>query len=147
MSRTKPFVLSVKALIQDGYGRYLVIKRSIASKTNAGQWDFPGGKIDTGETFDVALIREIAEETGLSVSLERVLGAGESESPQWKVVYIFMRARFVSGSIRLSEEHDEFAWLTPMELANANLCPQFRAIVTGLNSACITKLGSTITPV
>jgi 8-oxo-dGTP diphosphatase len=122
----KPFSLSVKALMHDGHGRFLLIKRSAASKNNAGKWDFPGGKIDVGEAFDKALIREIREETGLDVSLEKVLGAGESELPDRKVAYIFLEARVVSGSVRISEEHDAFAWMTPGELADADLCPQFR---------------------
>ena len=42
----KPLTLSVKALVRDEQGRCLVIQRSLTSKNNAGQWDFPGGKVD-----------------------------------------------------------------------------------------------------
>jgi len=122
----KPFVFSTKALIGDGASRYLAIRRSRASKNNAGQWDFPGGKTDPGETFDAALVREIKEETGLSVALVRVLGAGQSELPDRTVAYLFMEARAEAGEVRISDEHDDFAWLTPSELAEAQLCPQFR---------------------
>lgn len=132
MPEMKPFVLSVKALIHDEKGRYLVIRRSKASKYNAGQWDFPGGKIDAGETFDVALLREVAEETRLSVCLEKVLGAGESELPDRKVAYIFMRARILNGDVRISEEHEAFEWITPEALADANLCPQFRELARAM---------------
>ncbi|MCK6486271.1 MAG: NUDIX domain-containing protein [Phycisphaerae bacterium] len=128
----KPFILSVKALIHDGHGRYLAIRRSAASKNNAGQWDFPGGKLDAGEAFDAALIREVAEETGLTVQLEQVLGAGESELPDRKVAYLFMLARARGGEVRLSEEHDAFAWMTADELAAADVCPQFRAMARRL---------------
>jgi 8-oxo-dGTP diphosphatase len=131
----KPFLLSVKALIHDGYGRYLVIRRSQISKNNAGRWDFPGGKIDAGESFDAALVREVAEETGLSVTLEKVLGACESDLPDRKVAYLFMRARVDSGEVQLSEEHDAVAWMTPDELAEADICPQFRQFVRPLGGA------------
>ncbi len=123
----KPFAMSVKALIRDARGCYLLIRRSAASQNNAGKWDFPGGKLDPGEPFDRALIREIAEETGLTVLLETVLGAGESELPDRKVAYLFLQARVLAGELRLSAEHDAFCWLSPTELAHAELCPQFRS--------------------
>ena len=44
----KPFVLSVKAVIRDQQGQYLVIRRSARSKNNAACWDFPGGKVAQG---------------------------------------------------------------------------------------------------
>ena len=125
----KPFALSVKALIHDGQGQFLIIRRSPASKNNAGKWDFPGGKIDSAESFDAALVREIAEEVGLTVVLERVVGAAESDLPDRRVVYLLLRARVDGGDFRLSEEHDEFAWMTPSELATAELCPQFLEFV------------------
>ena len=124
--KSRPFVLSVKALVRDGASRCLVIKRSASSKNFAGCWDLPGGKVDSGERFDAALIREIAEETGLTVTLDRVLGAGESECPDRRIAYIILEARARGGEVRLSDEHDEYAWLTVQEFADANLCPQFR---------------------
>lgn len=136
---TKPFVLSVKALIRDEKSRYLVVRRSRQSLNNGGLWDFPGGKIDPGESFDQALLREIAEETGLQVELTRVLGAGESELTDRKVAYIFLEAQLKRGDVRLSDEHEEFAWLRRAELDTAELCPQFRELAhrlaaTGLSS-------------
>ena len=62
----KPFVLSAKVVVRDAHGRCLLLKRSMSSKNNRGKWDLPGGKVDAGERFDEALLREVAEETGLS---------------------------------------------------------------------------------
>ncbi len=56
----KPFKLAVKAFVYDGQGRCLLIRRSKASRFFGGQWDFPGGKVDPGETFAEALLREAA---------------------------------------------------------------------------------------
>src|SRR5437763_631252 len=122
----KRFFLSVKALVKDRSGRYLVLQRSAASKNHAGMWDFPGGKIDLGEAFDAALEREVREETGLKVVLHRVLGAGQSEMSDRMIAYLFMEAHAEGGEVRLSEEHDDFAWLEAKELVTANLCPQFQ---------------------
>lgn len=129
----KPFFLSVYALIVDERSRYLVLRRSQASKHNAGRWDFPGGKVNPGEAFDVALVREVVEETGLTVTLEKVLGAAESEVSDQKIAYLFMEARATAGDVRLSSEHDDFAWLTTTELAESNLCPQFVDFAQFLN--------------
>lgn len=56
----------VAAALVDGDGRVLVQQRP-AGKPMAGLWEFPGGKVDPGETPEVALIRELAEELGIDV--------------------------------------------------------------------------------
>ena len=48
----KPLRLSVKIVVRDDAGRCLLLKRSLTSKGNPGKWEFPGGKIDPGESFD-----------------------------------------------------------------------------------------------
>ena len=53
------------AAISDDPGRYLMHRRP-AGKANAGLWEFPGGKVEPGETPEVALIRELHEELGIS---------------------------------------------------------------------------------
>ena len=123
----KPFALSIKVVIRDEAGRCLVLKRSAGSRGNAGRWDFPGGKVDPGETFDAALLREVAEETGLTISLRRVLGAAESESPTRKIAYLVMEGRLESGEVRLSGEHDDFAWVSPQDMPALDVADQFRA--------------------
>jgi 8-oxo-dGTP diphosphatase len=122
----KPFKLSGKVVIRDKEGRCLLIKRSMTSKGNPGKWDLPGGKIDSGEAFEDGLLREVAEETGLTVSLERVLGATESESPTARIVYLILKGRLQSGQVRLSEEHDDFFWAYGKDIETADLLDQFR---------------------
>jgi len=129
---SNPFSLSVKVLIHDEQGRCLVLRRSSASSHNAMKWDFPGGKTDPGESLDAAARRETLEETGLEIELTRVAGAGESESNKNRIAYLFLEARIVRGKIRLSSEHDAYAWLSPDELASADLCPQFHEFVRSL---------------
>jgi len=123
----KPFVLSVKVVIRDAEGRCLVIRRSQASKYNAGKWDFPGGKVDAGESFDEALLREVEEEVGLRIRLTRVAGSTESEMPDRKVAYLIMEGQVVAGQSRLSEEHDRLDWCAIEELLDVGLCQQFLA--------------------
>ena len=76
--------------------------------------------------------REIEEETGLSASLDHVVGAAESELPDRKVAYLFVEATFIQGPVQISDEHDDFAWLTLQQLANTQVCPQFKQFVRSL---------------
>jgi 8-oxo-dGTP diphosphatase len=125
----KPFALSVKIIIKDDQGRSLLLKRSMDSKNNPGKWDFPGGKIDPGETFDQALQREVLEETGLSVKIERLVGSTQSESPTHRIIYLMLEGSAQSESVELSVEHDDFLWARPSDISSADLCEQFRPII------------------
>ncbi len=127
----KPFALSVKVAIRDDNGRVLILKRSMNSKNNGGKWDFPGGKVDAGEDIDSALLREVCEETGLSIELERVLGCAESETGGKRIAYLIMGAVILSGRVRLSGEHSDYVWIEPSSLAEADLCPQFKDFASG----------------
>lgn len=64
---TSPYTFVVAAALIDQSGRILLAKRS-AYKAMAGLWEFPGGKVDDGETPDMAIIRELKEELGITVS-------------------------------------------------------------------------------
>ncbi len=122
----KPFALSIKVVIRDEAGCCLLLKRSLSSKGSPGKWEFPGGKVEAGENFDAGLLREVAEETGLAISLQRVAGAAESESPTRKVAYLILEGRLESGQVRLSSEHTDYAWAAPQELPKMDLAEQFR---------------------
>jgi 8-oxo-dGTP diphosphatase len=121
----KPFTLSVKALVYDKKGRCLLLKRSNQARANPGKWEFPGGKLDPAESFDQALLREVREETGLTVSLRKVAGAAESELPETRVVYLIMEADVVSGEFKLSEEHTDFQWASSAQIRQTDLTGQF----------------------
>lgn len=122
----KPFALSIKVAIRDKAGRCLLLRRSPSSKGNPGKWEFPGGKVESGENFDVALLREVAEETGLTISLQRVAGATEYELPDRKVAYLILEGHLEAGQVRLSSEHDDYAWVTLDRLPTMDLVEQFR---------------------
>jgi 8-oxo-dGTP diphosphatase len=132
MKMTKPYSLSVKAVIRQADGRLLLLKRSPNCKINVGKWDLPGGKVERGESFDQALIREVLEETGLEISLQRVVGTAERELPEWKVVYLILEGHIVSGDLKLSAEHSEYRWATGRDLLDLELVDQFRPFVQPL---------------
>lgn len=127
----KRFALSAKAVIRDGRGRMLLLRRSMESKHNGGRWDLPGGKLDAGEDFQAALEREAGEEIGLAIRLDRVAGAAESVAPDRIIAYLIMEGRRVSGRVHLSPEHTEFAWVEPRAALGLDVCPQFREFLEG----------------
>jgi 8-oxo-dGTP diphosphatase len=125
MTNKKPFSLSIKVLIRKK-NRYLLLRRSSENRSYRRMWEFPGGKLQPGETFADALIREVMEETGLSIALERVAGTTESEHPDWHIVHLILEAKWVSGEVRLSSEHMAYAWLPLQELTKMKLPAHFK---------------------
>jgi 8-oxo-dGTP diphosphatase len=121
----KHLTLSAKVVIRDEEDRCLLLRRSTTSQGNPGRWDFPGGKVETGEGFDQSVTREVREETGLEISIVRVVGFAESESPERRIAYIILEGRRERGDVRLSEEHEEFLWAPVRSLSAMDLCPQF----------------------
>ena len=119
------FALSVKVVIYREKGDCLLLRGSPASKNNAGKWEFPGGKVDQREFFDESLLREVVEETGLVISLTRVTGAGQSETPVCMIAYLFMAGRLESGTLRLSNEHDAHLWVSRTQLGQQDFAPHF----------------------
>ena len=129
MSSPKPFSMAVKAVILDEEGRCLLIRRSARNKNFAGCWEWPGGKLDPGESFATGLQREVMEECGLTVELTGLAGAVEFEMPAVRVVLLCMEARRTGGTIRMSEEHDDSAWVPLADLHSQSLPAHQRAFM------------------
>jgi NAD+ diphosphatase len=99
------------AFVRDERGRYLVLRR--AHEPFAGRWDLPGGFVEAGETPEQAVVRELAEETGLTVEVERILGAFASrygDDGRWTVDVGFA-CRLRGGRMRLDAEKSAAQWL------------------------------------
>ncbi len=122
----KPYGLAVKAVICDGQGRCLLLRRSAYNKNFVGKWEWPGGKVDQGEDFATAVHREVAEEAGLTIELTGLAGATSFEMPKISVVVLCMEARLVGGSVKLSEEHDAADWVSFPTLAQQDLAENMR---------------------
>ncbi|WP_342773918.1 NUDIX hydrolase [Mesobacillus subterraneus] len=116
MNVENKIVVVVKGVILHK-GRVLLLRRSAEDVTGAGTWEKVGGKIEFGEELDEALAREILEETGLNVKVEKILYATTFKTnPTRQVVLLTYMCRSESASIRLSEEHSEYCWAKLDEL-------------------------------
>ena len=126
-----PFELSVKSVILDLQGRCLLVRRSPANRSWVGCWEWPGGKVEPGESFTDALAREADEEAGLEIELTGVAGVTEFAVPHARVVLLCMEARVTGGELRLGVEHDEAAWVPLAELGRRELPAPMRDFMIG----------------
>ena len=120
----KPFGLAVKGVVRDENGRILFLRRSASSKWFPGKWELPGGKVDTGEPVDHALVREVREEIGLEVSVEKFLGATGYDMPHVHVILLYFECTKTSGKAKLSDEHQEVQWVVAEDIPSLDKSEQ-----------------------
>jgi 8-oxo-dGTP diphosphatase len=107
----------VGAVIKDGQGRLLLIKRG--HEPGAGLWSLPGGRIEPGETDAEALVREMLEETGLKVAPERLLGSVKRPGLDGDVIDIRdYAATVISGTLRAGDDAADAMWASVADLGS-----------------------------
>jgi 8-oxo-dGTP diphosphatase len=110
-------------------GRILVLRRAPRMLYRPGSWDLPGGHLALGESFEDCLIREVKEETGLDVSIERMLGMNSIISePYLQALYACRLKVFQSLQLR-PDEHVEHRWVTLAEMGELELIPYLASIL------------------
>ncbi len=77
---TRRIVLCVGGIVLDDRGRLLLVQRG--TEPAKGRWSVPGGRVEAGESDEVAVAREVLEETGLRVTVERFVGQVERDGPE-----------------------------------------------------------------
>lgn len=109
--------IACKAVIaKDGTVLMLREASTYEEGTNVGRYHMPGGRINPGEPFLDGLRREIMEETGLEVEVGEPLFVGEwfpvIKGVENQIVAIFFACKPLSDDVKLSEEHDDYQWVT-----------------------------------
>ena len=119
----KKFYVAVKAIIFYNE-RFLLIKRSEKARGDYNYWEFPGGRLEFGESPEDALLREIKEEVGISVELICPISAWSFlKDENTHITGITFLCEVDAPFVRLSEEHNEYAWVTHGELSGYNVYP------------------------
>lgn len=99
--------VSVAALVTNDQGKILLVNSPWRG------WEYPGGLIEPGETFQEALHREIREEAGVEVEITGFVGI--CKNVEKDIVNIDFTCRYVGGELTTSEESTEVIWATPEE--------------------------------
>jgi 8-oxo-dGTP diphosphatase len=117
MPDTPRHSVSVAGVVVRDDGRVLAVQRR-----DTARWEPPGGVLELGETFEDGVRREVAEETGVTVEVERLTGAYKNLSRG--IVALVYRCRPLAGTPITTEEAQRVAWLSPDEVTN-RMAPAF----------------------
>ena len=126
MSRSEPAIFTNLCMVSDGNGNVLVQDRRNPDWPGV---TFPGGHVEPGEAFTHSVIREVFEETGLTIENPQLCGVKQFQTRRNEryVVFLYRADRF-SGSLRSSHEGEVF-WIPREKLPEYPLAPDFMDMV------------------
>ena len=107
-----PIVVAAAVVIREG--RVLLTRRAEGQHL-AGMWEFPGGKLEQGESPEETLVRECREECGIEVEVAEFLEVTHHRYPEKDVLLLFYRCGLRAGEVRHLHVADH-AWVAPPEL-------------------------------
>ena len=115
-------MIEVVAAIIWQYDKFLICQRSANKKQNSLQWEFPGGKVEPGETKEEALKREIKEELNTAISVNGEVGEAKHTYPEFTIHLTLFNCEIAEG-IPDKLEHNDFAWIDKSKTNNYDFCP------------------------
>lgn len=119
----------VAAIIHDAEGRIFATQRGYGEWKD--WWEFPGGKMEAGETPEEALKREIWEELETSISVERLIETVEYDYPKFHLTMHCYLCHVESGRLLL-KEHEAARWLTKEQLDSVQWLPADKGLIEKL---------------
>ena len=108
-------LVSVAALVTNNRGEILLVNSPWRG------WEYPGGLIEPGETFEEALKREVREEAGIEIEITSFIGICKNIDKN--IVNIDFTAKYISGELTASEESTEVMWVDADKAINMIMCP------------------------
>jgi len=111
----------------------VLLTRRAEGQHLAGMWEFPGGKLEDGESPEEALVRECREECGIDVEVGEILDVTHHRFPEKDVLLLFYRCGMRGGEVRHLQVADH-AWVAPMELERYPLPPADDRVVTRIQA-------------
>ena len=129
-----PKTVRVAAAVLCHEGRIFTARRGYGPWKD--YWEFPGGKIEPGETQEEALVREIREELDTAISVESKLAQVEYDYPEFHLSMGCFACRIRSGSLTL-KEHESARWLRTEELETVDWLPADLSLIRQLRNGGI----------
>ncbi len=126
---TRPIVGTGALLIEDG--KLLLVKRG--AKPGQGKWSIPGGLVELGERVQETVVREVKEECGLDIEVERLMDVfdsimrDEKGRIQYQFVVVNFLAKIKGGLLKNADDVLEARWVSLNEVEKYNLTNSFRA--------------------
>ncbi len=121
----------VAAIIRDEQGRYFATQRGYGDMKDG--WEFPGGKMEVGETPEDALKREIWEELQTRIVVDKLLTTVEWDYPKFHLIMHCFLSHIESGHPILLE-HEAARWLRPEQLDDVDWLPADQIVVEKLKN-------------
>jgi 8-oxo-dGTP diphosphatase len=134
MEEKPTWLAVVAAAIRDSDGR-LLLQQGLPGKTHAGQWEFPGGKVESEENPRLALSREVREELGLALdpgAMRALAFADEPGRDGRQGIVLFLYDCPVWEGQAAALEGQAFGWFGHVEAAELPLAPMDRALLESL---------------
>ena len=120
-------MIHVTAAIIRSNGKILICRRGEGGNC-AHLWEFPGGKIEAGETPFQCIVREIQEELSLEIKPLHVVDEYAYSYPDKDIMFTFIEAEIVSGELQ-PLVHEEICWVVPEKFQNYEWCPADTRVV------------------
>ena len=114
-------IIDVVAALVWKQERFLICQRP-ADKARALLWEFPGGKVEAGESHAQALIRECEEELGVTLAVHNLYHIADHRYPDIHIRLCLYNCTIEKGTLQLLE-HAAFEWITPADIDNYHFCP------------------------
>jgi 8-oxo-dGTP diphosphatase len=126
---------TVTAAILTRDGKILIARRPATSRL-ACKWEFPGGKVEDGETPEACLARELKEELDIDVDVGALLGESVYHYEHGSIRLLAYETRWRGGRI-VPRVHDEVKWVSPGELDGYEFAPADIPFAEGLKNGAI----------
>ena len=125
--------LTMRGVIKNTDNEILILKRHPKSKTDPEMWELPGGKVEKGEHFTNALIREIKEETNLDCEVGDFCEAVQNDYMHKRTVQLIMYLENIKGDVKISEEHTELMWADLEKIRSLEISSSLKKILEKRN--------------
>lgn len=123
-------VVVAAVIVRDGR---VLLTRRLEGQHLAGLWEFPGGKLEGGESPEEALVRECREECGIEVEVGEIVDVTYHRYPEKDVLLLFYRCELRAGEVRHLQVADH-AWVAPSELDEYPLPPADERVIARIRA-------------